>query len=88
MIPARKYFTRWRLARYRDVDLLTEPIMINGVPCYSQADLDRCEALLSLGGDEWMKKSHGRGRPSLAERAELARAALAQRSSCLNRAGV
>ena len=75
MIPAKKLFTRPRLSRLRQAGLLPAPTLVNGIACYSQDALDRCEQLIAAGSDRWIMVHHGRGRPSLAEIGELAKEA-------------
>lgn len=70
--PVKRLFTGPRLARLRRAGLLPAPALVNGVRCYSDADLARLDALLATGSDRWMMTNHGRGRPSLADLARSA----------------
>ena len=69
---ARNLFTRPRLLRLRRAGLLPPPVYVGGYAFYSDAALAELERLLVVGGDAWIMREHGRGRPSLAEIARLA----------------
>lgn len=70
--PAKKLFTRTRMLRLRRRRLLPPPAYFDNCACYSDAVVAELSELLAIGGDEWIMREHGRGRPSLAEIARLA----------------
>ena len=81
--PVKKLFTAPRLSRHRSAGLLPAPHVFDGVRCYSDEELARCEDLKRLGEDEWMRQpSPPARRPRLDEQARLAFAALARRGVC------
>lgn len=69
--PVKKLFTRPRLLRLRRLRLLPPPAYFDGVACYADAVVAELDDLLAAGSDEWIMLEHGRGRPSLAEIAQL-----------------